>query len=306
MSDEAKDETTTGETPDGEQAKDEKSNGGGSDTPSSPQVGTRFSAAEIHENVSKAAEEEMERPATALIWSALASGLLIGFSFLFDAFLRQFFPHEARHLAAFLAYPVGFVFVVFARHQLFTENTLEPVIPLLEKRDSETFGKLLRLWGIVLPFNLIGALIFALVLANTRAVEPELHRSLYSLAGEATSGGFVHVLWLGVWAGWLIALMAWMIASTHDTTAQIVLVWLTTGLIAAFAFKHSIAGAVEAFYYAAMGGASWIDMLWNFEVPAILGNIIGGVVLVGLINHGQVKSGEEDKGKEMKERWRFS
>lgn len=305
MTEREAEEMQASEKPKSEEKKGGNGGSGESQTPSSPQVGTRFSAAEIHENVSLAAEEEMERPAMALAWSALASGLLIGFSFLFDGFLRQFFPVTAARVAAMIAYPVGFVFVVFARHQLFTENTLEPVIPLLEKRDLSTLLKLLRLWGIVLPLNLVGALIFALVVVNTRVVEPQLHRTLFSLAGQAVSGGFLHVMWLGVWAGWLIALMAWMIASTHDTTAQIVLVWLSTGLIAAFGFKHSIAGAVEAFYYAAMGGASWRTAIVDFEIPAIIGNVIGGVVLVGLINHGQVKGGAEDKSKDLKKRWRF-
>jgi formate/nitrite transporter FocA (FNT family) len=70
--------------------------------------------------------------------------------------------------------------------------------------------------------------------------------------------------------------------------AQIVLIWLTTATIAAFGFKHSIAGAVEAFYRSAMADAPWSQMIFSFEIPAILGNIIGGVVLVALVNHGQV------------------
>jgi len=255
---------------------------------SGPQVGTRFSAEEIHENVSEAAEEELDRPASELIWSALASGLLLGFSFLTVGFLTALVPEPLHPLATAIGYPLGFVYVVHARHQLFTENTLEPVIPLLERRNGETLRRLLRLWGIVLPLNLIGALLFAEVLAHTQVVEPKLLGPLLDASRVSTEGGAQLVFYKGIWAGWLIALMAWLIAATRDTTAQIILVWLATAPIAAFGFRHSIAGAVEAFYRAAVGDAPWLQMIFSFEIPAILGNIVGGVVLVALLNHGQV------------------
>ena len=266
---------------------------GESSSGSGPQVGTRFSAEEIHDNVSEAAKEELGRPASELIWSAMASGLLLGFSFLAVGFLTSIVPPAYHTLATAIAYPLGFVYVVHARHQLFTENTLEPVIPLLEKRDGETLRQLLRLWGIVLPLNLVGAFIFAEVLAHTLVVEPKLITPLLDAARVSTEGSAQLIFYKGVWAGWLIALMAWLIAATHDTTAQILLVWLATAPIAAFGFRHSIAGAVEAFYRGALGDAPWRQMIFSFEIPAILGNIVGGVVLVALLNHGQVSKARE-------------
>lgn len=270
------------------QSEEQKPSDGG------PQVGTRYTTEEIHENISKAAKEEMDRPVGELLWSGLASGLLIGFSFLGVAFLAPLMPDRLHDLAGFLAYPLGFVFVVLARHQLFTENTLEPVIPVLERRDRRTLRKLLRLWGLVLPANLVGALLLALVLANTPAVTPELQASLLDVARRSTAGGFGLVLYRAIWAGWLVALMAWLIASTRETLAQICLVWLTTGPIAALGFKHSIAGAVECFYQAAVGDAAWGRVLLSFELPALIGNVLGGVVLVALVNHGQVSGREGD------------
>jgi formate/nitrite transporter FocA (FNT family) len=212
----------------------------------------------------------------------------VGFSFLAVGFLTSIFPPSLKTAATALGYPLGFIFVVHARHQLFTENTLEPVIPLLEKRNAETLRKVLRLWSIVLPLNLVGAVLFAVVLAKTQVVEPKLVPHLIDAARTATEGGAQLVFYKGIWAGWLIALMAWLIASTHDTMAQIAFVLLTTAPIAAFGFKHSIAGAADAFYRAAMADAPWMQMLFSFEIPAILGNIVGGVVLVALVNHGQV------------------
>lgn len=257
-----------------------------------PETGTKYSAEEVHRNVLEAAEDELERPALELAYSGLAAGLAIGFSFLAAAFLVGRMRPENHAVATAIGYPLGFVFVVLAAHQLFTENTLEPVIPLLEQRSAEKLKQLLRLWGIVLPANLLGALIFAFVLVHTRVVEAGMQESLMSVAREATSGGAVVVFYKAIWAGWLVALMAWIVAAARDTTAQILVIWLTTAPIAAFGFKHSIAGAIEAFYRAFVGDAPWSEMLFSFELPALLGNIIGGVVLVAMVNHGQAGGGK--------------
>jgi formate-nitrite transporter family protein len=262
------------------------------------EAGTRLTAVEIHDNIAEPAEKEIERPAAALLWSALASGLAIGFSFLAAAFASGLVSEHYRTAAAAAAYPLGFIFVIMARSELFTENTLVPVVPFLERRDSETFRKLLRLWALLLLGNLVGAVIFAWTLARTPMVKPALHSSLQHLASEAVSGGFGHVLYSGIYAGWLIALLAWLLASTHSTGAQLAFIWLCTAPIHALGFKHSIAGSVEAFYLASGGEVTWTGALREFVAPSVIGNAIGGVLLVALLNYGQVASERgKDSGK---------
>ena len=256
-------------------------------SPDAPSAGTMYSASEIHDHVVEAAEEELERPASELMLSAVASGLLVSFSFVAGAFLVSHGPASQKALLLAAAYPLGFAFVVVAQHQLFTENTLEPVLPLLEKRDRESLRKMLRLWGLVLLGNLIGTSIFALALAHTPALEPEMKEPLTAVALQALEGGAGIVFYKAIWAGWLVALMAWLLGSTKSTPAQLILIWLATAPIAAFGFRHSIAGSTEVFYLAATGAASLRDALLTFEVPALLGNIVGGVVLVAMVNHGQ-------------------
>jgi formate/nitrite transporter FocA (FNT family) len=254
---------------------------------SEPEAGTLYSAKEMHAHVVEAAEEELDRPFVELAISSLASGLLVGFGFLAGAlFLHNGSPeHKALLVAA--GYPLGFAFVVLAQHQLFTENTLEPVLPVLEKRDRESLRRMLRLWAIVLPGNLIGTAIFGFVVARTQAIPAELHPSLAEVARDSLQGGAGLVFYKAIWAGWLIALMAWLLNATRNTAAQIILIWLATAPIAAFGFRHSIAGASEAFYLVASGSATFSAALLGFELPAIAGNIVGGVVLVAMVNHGQ-------------------
>jgi formate/nitrite transporter FocA (FNT family) len=253
-----------------------------------PEAGTRLSAAEIHDNVLGPAEEELERSAAGLLWSAFAAGLTIGFSFLMGGFAQTLVPERYAHAAAGIVYPVGFVFVVFARSELFTENTLEPVIPLLHKRDADTFKKMLRMWGLLLVGNLIGAAIFAFVMQRTSLVEADVKTHLDRMATLSTSDGFGLTFTRGIMAGWLIALLTWLMASTHESIAHLVLIWLTTAPIALLNFRHSIVGSVEAFYRVAAGTSSIGEMFGQFIAPAVIGNTIGGVVLVALLNYGQV------------------
>ena len=253
-----------------------------------PEAGTRLSAAEIHDNVLGPAEEELERSAAGLLWSSFAAGLTIGFSFLMGGFAQTLVPERYAHAAAGIVYPVGFVFVVFARSELFTENTLEPVIPLLHKRDADTFKKMLRMWGLLLVGNLIGAAIFAFVMQRTSLVEADVKTHLDRMATLSTSDGFGLTFTRGIMAGWLIALLTWLMASTHESIAHLVLIWLTTAPIALLNFRHSIVGSVEAFYRVAAGTSSIGEMFGQFIVPAVIGNTIGGVVLVALLNYGQV------------------
>jgi formate/nitrite transporter FocA (FNT family) len=253
-------------------------------------VGTRLSAQEIHTNVLEQAKEEMLRPAWDLLWSAVTAGLTIGWSFVGGAYAATLVAPEYRQPISAAVYPLGFIMVIIGRNQLFTENTLEPVIPVLARPTRETLGKMLRLWAIVLAGNLVGAAMFGLLFARTPVVGASVRESMLSLTSPLLVGSFGAQLYHAVFAGWLIALTAWLVSATTHTGAQIFLIWLTTAPIAALNFRHSIAGAVEVFYVAANGTATWGAALGGFVTPAVIGNIIGGVIFVAMLNHGQVST----------------
>ncbi len=268
-----------------------------------PDAGTRLSAGEIHDNILVPAQRDMERPAASLLWSAFAGGLAIGLSFLAGAYASTLAAERHATAAAAAAYPLGFIVVVVARLGLFTENTLVPMIPLLNHRDSATLVRVLRMWGILLAGNLVGCTLFAAALAHTPMVGAELGEPLRSVADHATSGGFWLVAYQALFAGWLISLLTWMLASTRSTGAHILLTWLATAPIAAFGFRHSIVGSVEAFYLVATGDAPLGRMLAGFVIPAVIGNVVGGVLLVALLNYGQVaaeREGPPERGRDQR------
>lgn len=256
-----------------------------------PEAGTRLSAAQIHDNILGPAENEMARSTSALLWSAFASGLTIGFSFLLAAYAETLVPDRHARFAAGVAYPVGFIFVVIARSELFTENTLEPVIPLLHRPNRETLGQLLRLWGLLLAGNLVGTGVFAWVMFHSPVIgDANLRTHMLSLAVMSTSDGALLTFARAIMAGWLIALLTWLLASTHETIAHLALIWLATAPIAWFDLRHSIVGAVEVFYRLSAGSVSASAATLGFIAPAVAGNALGGVVLVALLNYGQVRS----------------
>lgn len=255
----------------------------------------RPNALVVHEVIRKEGEEELGRPAISLFWSALAAGLSMGFSLVAEGLLRTYLPDAPwRPLVANLGYTVGFIIVIMGRQQLFTENTLTPVLPLLNKPEWKTLGQLLRLWAIVLVSNLVGALAFAWVVGHAGVFEAGVRDNFAALGREAMQGDFWAHLVRGVFAGWLIALVVWLLPSAENARFQIILT--LTYLVGLGGLAHVIAGSVEVLYLVTTDAASWGSYFGDFLAPALLGNILGGVTLVAALNFGQVVSGkEEDK-----------
>jgi len=241
----------------------------------------------IHEVVREEGEAAMERTAGALIMSALAAGLSMGFSFLAQAVIESALPDTPwRPLVAAFGYTVGFVIVILGQQQLFTESTLSAVLPVLTRRDVTTIAKTGRLWGLVLLGNIGGTVIFAAMLQIPGVFTDEVVKALEVLAKQPFSGTFMVIVVRAVFAGWLIALMVWLLPSARS--ARLVTILLITYVVGMSKLSHVIAGSVEASYGVMVGAASMRDYLCGFFAPTLLGNMIGGISLVAIINHGSI------------------
>jgi formate-nitrite transporter family protein len=241
----------------------------------------------IHEVVREEGEAAMERTAGALLMSALAAGLSMGFSFLTQAIIESALPDTVwRPLITSFGYTVGFVIVILGKQQLFTESTLSAVLPVLTRRDLTTVLKTARLWGLVLFANIAGTLIFACLLQVPGVFSEEVTKSLRALGQLPYSGSFMVTTMRAVYAGWLIALMVWLLPSARS--ARLVTILLITYVIAISKLSHIVAGSVEASYAVMIGAASVRDYICVFFAPTLLGNMIGGISLVAIINHGSI------------------
>lgn len=250
----------------------------------------QVSASVVHEAISFEGEEQLARSSWALAWSALAAGLTMGFSLVGTGVLRAALPDASwRPLIESLGYTLGFIFVVGGRQQLFTENTLTPVLPLLHRWSR--IGSLARLWAVVLAANLVGALIFAWVAAVSPIFHPEVKAAFVEIGRAALEPQGWTLLLRAIVAGWLIALMVWLMPTAEHSRLAIIII--TAYVIAVTHMSHSIAGSVDVLYLVSAGLASWSDY-GKFLGIAVLGNMIGGVTIVALLNHGQVVAGDED------------
>jgi formate-nitrite transporter family protein len=241
----------------------------------------------VHTAIRREGEEELRRTSAALAWSGLAAGLSMGLSLAAAGLLHAHLPAAPwRPLVTHLGYTVGFLVVILARQQLFTENTLTPIIPLLTKRDRATLVQVARLWTVVLVANLAGALLFAAVAARTGAFDAGAREGFHELSWQAVEGSFGGLVFRGLFAGWLVALLVWMLARSKEPSPVVIVVM--TYLIPLAGFPHVIAGAVDAFFLAASGAWSWTGALGGYVLPTLSGNVLGGVSLVAVLNHAQV------------------
>jgi formate/nitrite transporter FocA (FNT family) len=244
----------------------------------------------LYEAIRLEGEHELRRPSNALAWSGLAAGLSMGFSFVAMGLLHAHLPHVGwSKLLVALGYAVGFLIVIVGRQQLFTENSLTPIIPLLQNRNREMLLKVCRLWAIVLMSNLLGTLAFAFALHRIRVFDSSASDAFAELGRQSMAGGFFSHFVRAIFAGWLIALMTWMLAGA-DARAFIVVVM--TYLIGVGQLSHVIAGSCDAFFAVFNGDATVGDYLTRFLVPTALGNMLGGVALVTLLSHAQVAADE--------------
>jgi formate/nitrite transporter FocA (FNT family) len=243
----------------------------------------------IHEIIRAEGEEELNKTAPALLWSGLAAGLSMGFSFVAQALLSANLAGlPGSHAIASLGYMIGFAIVILGRQQLFTESTLTAVLPALDDRRAATWAKTFRLWGLVLAANLVGTWVFAAVLAFGHPMPPEALPTIDRLGHEAIAHPFWNTLLRAVLAGWLIALMVWLLPSARS--ARILIIGLLTWLVAFAKLSHVVAGSAEAAYAVLRGHEPLAAYFTLFLAPTLIGNTIGGVALVAMLNHAPVSA----------------
>jgi len=258
-----------------------------SSTANPPPETRRLTANEIFEAAIKNARAELRRSGRKLTFSGLAGGITMGLTGIGVASVRAFLGPGGWHdLVSYLIYPIGFIAVIIGRAQLFTENTLYPVILVFDERRHVM--RTLRLWVIVFSANVAGAFLFAMLAAKSPALRPEVLTELVRLGGEAASGTMAHLFWSGVIGGWLIALVAWTVTASHWTIGQLTIIYLFTFVVGAGRFAHCIASSCEILA-SVMRGAIPFSGYLRWLAPATLGNICGGVLIVSLLNYGQVK-----------------
>lgn len=239
----------------------------------------------LYAAISEMGEEELHRPVSALWFSAITAGLAMGTSpMLMGALYHAGDGTSASHLITALGYPVGSILIAIARLQLFTENTLTAVLPVTRNPGLSSFKLLLRLWGVVLLGNMVGAIIVGL--AYPAILPGDAMGSVISAVSKIGERGPLENLVSAIPAGFLIGLLAWSLPSVGQQ--RILTVFIVTYLVGAGGFPRIIAGTVETTVLLVSGNFALADAL-GFILPVLIGNTLGGAALFAGLAYGQVR-----------------
>jgi formate-nitrite transporter family protein len=253
----------------------------------------RLRAAVVYEIIRVEGEGELARTTGALWWSALAAGLSIGFSVLAQALFKAYLPNvPGASIVENLGYSVGFLIVILSRQQLFTENTLTAVLPVIARRKWDWVWVMLRLWAIVLAANLVGCLLFAAFLAYSGALSPEIAEAVRAVGAKLMANAPTEMFVKGIVSGWLIAALVWMLPSAEGT--EIFVITLITYLMALGGFTHVVAGSAEALYLWLAGHESLARVVFVFFLPTLAGNVFGGTLMFAVLSYAQVREEIEE------------
>lgn len=252
---------------------------------------SRLSALTVYAIIAREGEEELRRPTSSLWWSGIAAGIGISTSVFAQGLLYANFPDDPnRWLISSLGYSVGFVLVILSRLQLFTENTLSVVLPMLSEPSWGKLGLSARLWAIVLTANFIGTFLtafFVLAMSVEVGGEPAGYvKAMLEVSHHAAETQGLEAMVKGIPAGFFIAALVWMLPSSKGFELWVVM--LFTALIAAGGFTHVIAGSTEMFMLVVDGQISARDAFLQYLAPTFAGNVIGGTGLFAMLAYGQI------------------
>ena len=246
-------------------------------------------AAVLHEIIRTQGDQELERSIAALWWSALAAGLTMVLSLMGMGLLNSRLPEgEGFKVIASFGYCAGFLAVILARQQLFTENTLTAVLPIMSKPTLANLGRLLRLWTVVLVGNLCGTLLVAYVMLELPIFDSKTDVAFLDIGRKVMENQPGQMFAKGIVSGWMIATMVWMIPSMESAKMWIII--LITYLMALGDFTHIVVGSAEVSYLVFAGELPWKDFWLVFAGPTLAGNIMGGSFIFALISHAQIRS----------------
>ncbi|RFC62857.1 formate/nitrite transporter family protein [Fulvimarina endophytica] len=252
-----------------------------------------FSFEEVFARVLSSADHELDVSNRYLFWSALGAGGAIGLTFLARVILTETAGEATPGFLGNLMYPVGFLIIVLGRYQLFTENTLTPVVLVLTKLTS--IAELLRLWSVVLVGNFLGAIAVAALIAYVDVLTVERVVVAIEIGRHAYETEWMTIAARALIAGWIVAAMVWLVHASRETTSKIYIVFILMYFLGICGFYHVITSSVEVFFLAFRTEVSFFALFPNFILPVLLGNTVGGVIFVAVLNYAQFAEHKESK-----------
>ena len=252
-----------------------------------PAVGStvrdRFATDEIYRRVVAYGDYELSTETRELVASGVAGGFAIAITFLLYASMTGL--TDGTPILSELLYPLGFMYIILGGYQLYTENTLPPVALVLERLAS--LPALLRVFGLVLLGNVLGAAVGAIILAYTGVFSPEAAQAAVEIGETGVATPWWDLFFKAIFAGLIVAGVVWMDFAAGDTISRLVLIYLAFLAIPLAGLYHVVVSATELMFLAMTTEYSLLVGLWEFLLPVLLGNTLGGILLVTVVNYFQ-------------------
>ncbi|MFP4228202.1 MAG: formate/nitrite transporter family protein [Salinivenus sp.] len=246
-------------------------------------ISDRFDTAEVFKRVLVAADEEIGTPARELFFSGLAAGFSITLTFLLYSTLTA--ATGGDPILGAILYPIGFVYIILGGYNLYTEDTLPPVALVLERLAS--FPALFRVWGIVLTANFIGGGFGALLLSTTGVLSPEATTAATEISMKGLDTPFADLFFKALVAGFIVAGVVWLNFTARSVTSRFLLTYVAFLCIPLGDLYHVVVSFTELTYLTIGGHAAFVPGFFGFVLPVILGNTVGGAILVTVVNYFQ-------------------
>jgi formate transporter len=239
-----------------------------------------------------AGEQKVYMSTKDTIIRAFMAGAILGLAAIFAITVAT---KTGSPLIGAILFPVGFIMLYLMKFDLLTGVfTLVP-LALLDKRPGVTPAQVLRNWGLVFIGNFGGALttafMMSFILTYGYSTDGGELAAKVSTIGESRTlgyqshgaGGWFTIFIRGMLCNWMVSMGVVGAMISTSAGAKMAAMWMPVMLFFFMGFEHSIVNMFLFPFSMIMGGDfTFMDyLIWN-EIPTVLGNLAGGLLLVGL------------------------
>lgn len=227
--------------------------------------------------VAKTKTELLKSNPLSFFIGALMAGAYLGMGIVLVFTVAGQLDPSVRPMVMGMSFGLALTLVIFAGSELFTGHSMYMTIGWL--KETVTSTDLFRAWGASWTGNLLGALIFGVMVAlGDGALYHGSSDLLNAVASAKMNKGPVQLFFLGILCNWLACLAIWTSARTENDAAKCILIFWCLYAFFASGFEHSVAN-MAVFSMALLGdhpdSVSLFGMFYNLFFVT-LGNIVSG------------------------------
>ena len=261
--------------------------------------------AEVTQNLIEAGEGKVKRPLHKMILLGILAGMLIGAGAMASSVaIHDISNTGIARLVAGLVFPIGFVMMVLFGGELFTGACLT-IIGVLKGKYK--VSDMIRVLIVVFISNLIGGLLFAILVAFSgqfKYSDGLMGAFTIKLALSKANIPFSSALISGILCNFFVCLGVVMAGLSKDISGKVLASFLPIMTFVTGGFEHCVANMfyIPAGIFAAgnskyaevamtkygitaekLATLNWKNFLLTNELPVTIGNIIGGMLFIGVV-----------------------